>query len=142
MSEYQTQKKENVDLIDDDVRNQMLLNLIPGVGPKIRRSLFECFENAEEILDAPQSHLKQVPGVGAKLAKAISAARDEIDIDATIELCREHQFSILCENDEAYPNLLKEIHDPPGILYVSGKLESRDSIAIAIVGTPNPGCGL
>lgn len=117
------------------LRNQLLLNLIPGVGPRIRRNLLDHFANEEEVLNASAEALKLVAGVGSKLAGSIVRARDTIDVDETISVCEENQISIIAESDPAYPKLLKEIHDPPGILFVRGKLLAQDGLSVAIVGT-------
>lgn len=117
------------------LRDELLLALIPGVGPRIRQSLLECFESPSAVLAAPPSQLQQVPGVGAKLMKAIVSATDEIDVDAEIELCRQHDISILTEGSSCYPRLLAEICDPPGVLFVDGEVVPNDGMSIAIVGT-------
>ena len=73
-------------------------------------------------------------GIGSKVARAIADA-DQIDVPSEIELCRRHNITLLLEEDEAYPRLLREIPDPPGILYGQGELLPQDALAIAIVGT-------
>ena len=55
----------------DDLVDVLRLALIPGVGPRIRQSLLECFGSAANVLGAAESELRQVPGVGPKLAKKI-----------------------------------------------------------------------
>ena len=50
-------------------------------------------------------------------------------------VCRAHGVTILTEDDEQYPRLLREIHDPPGVLFVKGSLHPQDALAVAIVGT-------
>ena len=44
-------------------------------------------------------------------------------------------LSILTESHCGYPRLLREIHDPPGVLFVRGELRPQDALAMAIVGT-------
>jgi len=107
---------------------------VPGVGPILRKSLLEHFGSAEAILAAAPSRLRVVPGVGPKLARSIVSARDEIDVEAELKLCREHGVTVLWDADPDYPRLLREIHDPPGILFVHGDLEPDDAMAIAVVG--------
>jgi DNA processing protein len=111
------------------------LSMVSGVGPRTRRALLERFATPEAVLAAAPSDLQEVPGVGPKIARSIAAAKDEIDIEGTITLCREHDVAILTESDEAYPRMLREICDPPGVLFVRGRLLPRDAVAIAIVGT-------
>lgn len=124
------------DAIDDDsLAAQLRLALVQGVGPRIHQSLLECFGSADAVLQAPESHLRQVPGVGAKLSRKIASAEEEIDVESEIARCREHQISILTPSHQEYPRLLTEIPDPPAVLFARGQLLPQDAMAIAIVGT-------
>ncbi len=111
------------------------LALIPGVGPRTRMVLLERFESPEAILAAKFEELSEAPGVGPKLGRAIAEAHEEIDVQATLALCRQHDARIVCEADDEYPRPLREIVDPPGILFVRGEILPPDAIAIAIVGS-------
>ena len=119
----------------EDLAHTLRLSLIPGVGPLTRQALLERFGSAEAVLSAPPSQLQGVPGVGPKLTRRISSAHHEIDVEEEIAVCREHGVAIVTEADEQYPRVLREIHDPPGVLFVKGSLQPRDGMAIAIVGT-------
>jgi DNA processing protein len=111
------------------------LSLVPGVGPRTRKALLECLGSAEAVFDAAPNILREVPGVGPKLVRAISGARTNIDIAAELQLCADNGISLVVDSDEAYPKMLGEIHDPPGVLYVQGEIQPKDALAIAIVGT-------
>ena len=119
----------------DDLIDTLRLSLIPGVGPLMRRALLERFGSPRAVLDAAPNELREVPRVGPKLIEKITAADEEIDPQREIELCREHGVEILTEAHDGYPRVLREIHDPPGVLFVRGDLKSDDALAIAIVGT-------
>lgn len=118
----------------DALRDELRLALIPGVGPRMRQSLLEHFGSPHEIFAAAPSQLRLVPGVGPKLAKAICRA-EEIDVDAEIELCEQHDITIVTSGHPQYPRLLREICDPPGVLFVHGEITASDAMSIAIVGT-------
>jgi DNA processing protein len=119
----------------NDLADELRLTLVDGVGPRIRMALLERFGSSAAVLAAPPSELRTVPGVGPKLAPRIAAARDEIDAAGELALCREHGIALLSERDDAYPRLLKEIPDPPGILFARGEILPQDALAVAIVGT-------
>jgi len=121
--------------MSEEVRHSLLLSLVPGVGPRIRRALLERFGTPLAVLEAAPSDLRTVPGVGPKLMRKIAAAREETDVDTEIAICRDNGVAILTEADEAYPRLLREIHDPPGVLFVRGSFEPQDALSMAIVGT-------
>ncbi len=119
----------------DDLRNQLLLALISGVGPLSRQRLLDHFGSPQQILIASSGELQAVQGIGPKLAHRIANAREEIDVNEQIRLASENDVEILLESSERYPPLLTEIHDPPGVLYARGELTSADRLAIGIVGT-------
>jgi DNA processing protein len=120
---------------DESLAATLRLTLVSGVGPRTRKALLERFGSAEAVLCAAPSELRRVQGVGAKLTSAIVAARDEIDVDSELDLCRQHGITVLTDLHEQYPRLLREIHDPPGVLFVLGELLPCDALSIAIVGT-------
>ncbi len=119
---------------EDDVADVLLLSLVSGIGPRLRQALLERFGTARAVLAAPASLLRTVPGIGMKLAGALTQARQQIDVAAEIALCRERQIAIVSPRDPAYPRSLREIVDPPGVLFVRGALAPRDALAVAIVG--------
>jgi DNA processing protein len=120
---------------EDDLVDSLRLSLIPGVGPKTRKSLLECFGSAKAVLSAAPSELREVHGVGPKLIKNIIEADRTINVEAEIATCREHNINIITEAHANYPRPLREIHDPPGVLFVQGNLMPNDAMAIGIVGT-------
>lgn len=128
-----------MDLLDEpppdaQLADSLLLSLVSGIGPRLRQALLTRFGSPREVFAAPASLLRTVPGIGAKLAGVLTRARQEIDVAAEIALCRQHQVAIVALGDAAYPRSLREIADPPGVLFVRGAFEPRDALAIAIVG--------
>ncbi len=119
----------------DSLVDTLRLCLVSGVGPRTRKSLLERFGTSRAVLAAPMDQLRDVQGVGPKLANAIADARREIDAEAEIALCREHGIAIVTDADADYPRALREIHDPPGVLFVRGELRPNDALAVGIVGT-------
>jgi DNA processing protein len=119
----------------DDLIHALRLALVPGVGPRTRQTLLERFGSAEAVLSAAPSELRAVPGVGPKLSEKILSARDQINAEEEIALCQTRGITILTEGDERYPRILREIHDPPGVLFLRGSLKPQDALAIGIVGT-------
>jgi len=120
---------------NDELRHSLLLALISGVGPLTRQRLLEQFGSPAGVLHASQGELQRVQGVGPQLAKRITEARTEIDVDAQIQLARDNNVTILLESSENYPPLLTEIPDPPGVLFALGDLLPVDKLAVAIVGS-------
>jgi DNA processing protein len=111
------------------------LAMVPGVGPRTRKKLLERFGTPEAVLSAPPSELQSIPRVGSKLCRTICTAREEIDAESEIELCRQSQIEILTDQDKNYPRSLHDLPDPPGVLFVRGQLDASDALAVAIVGS-------
>lgn len=111
------------------------LNLIEGVGPIRVRQLLEHFGDAPKILSASRAELLRVRGIGDDTAEAI--ARWETTVDLAGELRRIQEFGchVLTQADADYPESLRQIYDPPVVLYVRGKLTARDKTAVAMVGS-------
>lgn len=120
---------------DAKLEDALRLSMVSGVGPRLRQALLDRFGDAASIFRASESDLRSVQGIGAKISREIVRARSEIDIAAEIETCRANQVSIVPIESPDYPRALKEIHDPPGVLYVQGAIQPRDALAIAIVGS-------
>lgn len=114
---------------------QLQLALVEGVGPKTRRALLEHFGSAEQVLGASQDKLSRVDGVGPKISRRIVDAVRDLDLNGELEACQQHQIAVILEEDPAYPRRLREIPDPPGVLFVKGDLRATDELAVAIVGT-------
>lgn len=120
---------------DQSIRDLLALMLTPGVGPLTSRALLEHFGTAGRVLDASLVQLKEVPGVGPKLADRIQHARTDNDPGRELDECRRHRVAVIPRGDDRYPPPLDEIPDPPALLYIKGAIEPRDQLAIAIVGS-------
>jgi DNA processing protein len=119
----------------EDLADVLRLALVPGVGPRTRKALLDRFGSSSAVLRALPSQLREVPGVGPKLAAKIAVAREEIHAEEEIEVCRSNGVAIVTLSDPQYPRPLREIPDPPGVLFVRGQWEPRDAIGVAMVGT-------
>lgn len=111
--------------------------MLPGIGPARLRQLLTVFDTPAQILNAAQSAIASVSGIGPKLANIIVDHPAHCDLEKELALAERAGVHILTEEDECYPPLLKEIHDPPVCLYVRGNPEilKRTRRAIAIVGS-------
>lgn len=113
----------------------LALNLLPGIGPIRVRRLLERFRAPERILMAAPAELTQTPGIGTEMASQIARWEDVIDLPEEKRRMQDHGISALTLDDDAYPAALKEIHDPPFLLYIKGTILPRDSAALGVVGS-------
>lgn len=123
------------DVIDRQKLAALQLCLVSGVGPRTRQQLLERFGSAERVFAASTDELRQVSGVGPKLAKAIVAARSCEDAAKELERCQASQVEVLVAGSDGFPRMLAEIPDPPGALFMRGAMQPSDGLALAIVGT-------
>src|SRR5512133_852586 len=98
------------------------LNMVDGVGPIRVRQLLDCFGSPAAILGAGQHQLMQAKGIGADTAQAIVAWEKNVNLAAELKRVEEFGCRIVIQEDEEYPALLREIYDPPIVLYVKGRL--------------------
>ena len=111
------------------------LNLIEGVGPVRARSLIEHFGGAPEILSASRHELLRVRNIGDDTAEKISGWEKSIDLAGELKRIADFGCHVLISSDENYPASLREIYDPPLVLYVKGELTAKDKNCVAMVGS-------
>jgi len=111
------------------------LNLIEGVGPVRARSLLEHFGDAPKILAAAKSELLRVRNIGEDTAEAIRTWETTIDLPGELKRIQDFGVQVLIRTDELYPESLRQIYDPPLVLYVKGALTVGDKNAVALVGS-------
>jgi len=111
------------------------LNLIEHVGPVRVRQLLDFFGDAPAVLGASKRQLLQVQGIGEDTADAIAGWEKTIGLGAELKRIEAFGCRIVIQSDEEYPALLRQIYDPPIVLYVKGALSPKDKNAVAMVGS-------
>jgi len=108
-----------------------------GLGPGLLRRLLEGFGSIDAILGASDSKLKQC-GLPDKVVTSMRQV-DEAGIKADLDWMNEAQDrSIITRDAPQYPAQLKEIADPPLVLYVRGDADVLNTPQLAIVGSRKP----
>jgi len=122
-----------------EVRELIALLNTPGVGIVRARRLVDHFGSPEVVFSAPLKQILSVPDIGRKTAESIvSGRRDYTQAHEQLRKAAEFGATVLTLWDNDYPPFLKNIYDPPPILFIEGKLDWKDSPAIAVVGTRKP----
>jgi DNA processing protein len=117
-----------------DIEKWLKLAHADEVGPVTFGKLLKRFGSVDAVLGASVSGLMKVEGIGAKTAERIAASRDKLDSGAELELAAKIGVWIVHLEDARYPPALRQIYDPPPVLYVKGTLDRADNLAIGIVG--------
>ncbi len=114
----------------------LALNMIENVGPIRLRQLLDHFDgDPVAVLQAPAPRLFAVPGIGSETADAIASWESTIDLTGELRRISEFGCRIFTQLDSEYPAPLREIYDPPIVLYVKGTLVAGDRNGIALVGS-------
>jgi DNA processing protein len=113
------------------------LSLTDGVGPITIGRMIEALGSADAAAGASLADLRGVEGVGTVKASKIHAALRQSREAAEAELAKAQgmDVTLVCPDDAVYPLLLRQIPDPPAVLYVKGSLEPRDLNSFALVGS-------
>ncbi|MEO7298555.1 MAG: DNA-processing protein DprA [Verrucomicrobiota bacterium] len=111
------------------------LNMIEHVGPVRVRQLLEHFGEAPAILGASKSQLLRARGIGEEVAESISKWEKQVDLTGELKRIQDYGCNVVTQDDENYPELLKQIYDPPIVLYVKGELMTKDKNSVAMVGS-------
>jgi DNA processing protein len=119
----------------DEREALVALNMIEHVGPVRLRQLLEVFGDAPSILRASPRQLLQVRNIGEEVAAAIASWEKNVDLAAELKRVSEFGCRIVVQSDPEYPELLKQIYDPPIVLYVRGGLQPKDKNSVALVGS-------
>jgi DNA processing protein len=111
------------------------LNMVNGIGPIRVRALLDRFNEPQAILSASKGDLMQVEGVGEEVARSVMSWREQVDLDTELQRIEKAGVRVISRDDAEYPKNLREVYDPPVVLYVRGTLSERDGLAIAVVGS-------
>ncbi len=114
------------------------LNMVPRIGPVRVRRLLEALGSPTAVLAAPVARLQAVSGMGPEAAKALTDWESHVDLSGELALVKEHGAKVVTLASPDYPALLREIHDPPTVLYMMGGILERDRHAIGVIGTRKP----
>ncbi len=120
--------------VENDILYKLWLNIVCKHNPDLIGKSIEKFGSAKEIYKS-KSMTKSVSGraLGIRLSMA---SRDLDDARELLSYCRQNQIDIISIDDDRYPKILKQIYNPPQILYVRGELPCIDNlVCVAIVGS-------
>ena len=115
----------------------LAISLTPGLGPTKARKLVEHFGSAEAVFHASLTELEST-GIQAVSAQSIATGKSAELAREEIARAAAAGVTVISLEDPCYPPRLKEIYDPPLVLYVRGNPEVLTQPGIAMVGTRHP----
>ena len=112
----------------------MLLSMVQGLGPRWQAVLTEAFGSPEQVWHAGEDQLHKIPRIPRKVIIDILAKRESLEPQRVMQKLKDDGISVLYVDEPMYPHILKEIYDPPKILYVKGDPRILQQTMVAIVG--------
>lgn len=112
----------------------LTLALVPGIGSARLDVLLATFHDAAAVLAAPTAALREVPGISRAAATAITRADTE-RAAALVVRTHEQGGHVLLPSDSRFPAALRDISEPPTLLFAAGRLEYLNRPAVTIVGS-------
>ncbi len=111
------------------------LNLIPGVGSTLMRRLLDRFKTPEAVFHARPEELSGIEGLGKRVVEEIRKGPLEKAAERELYLLKKVGGRVMTLKDDDYPHRLKDIYDPPALLYTRGELKKEDEFAVSLVGS-------
>ncbi|MDP3016791.1 MAG: DNA-processing protein DprA, partial [Deltaproteobacteria bacterium] len=122
-------------MMAEDLFYWLALNFVPGVGAVFIKRLLDRFQTPEAVFQASMKELLEVEGLGVKVASEIRKGPSEQAVKNELSSLEKSGGRIITLKDEVYPPRLRDIYDPPALLYLKGELKKEDELAVSIVGS-------
>ena len=110
------------------------INLVKGIGAVRLRALLDFFGDAKSAWEATPAELHEA-GLSKKIVENFVDTRSKVDLDALWDEISAKNIRVMTWDDADYPARLREISQPPPIIYLRGEILEEDAWAVAIVGT-------
>lgn len=115
----------------------LALSLTPGLGPKRGRGLVEHLGSVQNVFKASLTEL-EAAGIQAASAQSLGTGRSMELAHDELGRAAAAGVSVVCLDDSSYPAQLRQIYDPPLVLYVRGNVDAIGQPGVAVVGTRHP----
>ncbi|MDD5005163.1 MAG: DNA-processing protein DprA [Candidatus Omnitrophica bacterium] len=119
----------------NDFEALVLLNMVPSLGSISISRLLNAFDKPQEVFDASPEKLSGVEGITARKISEIKKARKSVNLERELKLAKDSGINIITILDDNYPENLKNIYDPPAVLYVKGEFLDCDYNSVGVVGS-------
>jgi DNA processing protein len=115
------------------------LHLTGVIGPRRLLSLRSAFPNLSDVFGATEDQLAFLPNWTTSVArKVLSFKNPQNTVDQEVERATSHGINLLVEGDSSFPEVFKDLYDPPFILWMRGQYLPEDEKALAVVGCRKP----
>jgi DNA processing protein len=123
--------------LEQELKYWIALNFILSDSPRSARIITQKFSSVEEVFHCSERALSGL-GLEKEIAEALSAPNLLERACQEIDRLEKFGYSVLTIKDKRYPKYLREIFDPPLVLYYAGKIDTLSEPAVSIVGARGP----
>ncbi len=109
-------------------------NLVKGIGAVRLKNLLDYFGDIEKAWSAPTGEL-MAAGLNSRIVETLLKIRSEVSLDRIWDELSSKGIQVLTWEDDIYPRRLREIDQPPPVMYIRGDLRVEDEWSVAVVGT-------
>ncbi len=120
--------------LNEDQKYWVAFSRIPKIGATRLARLYSFFSSMQEAWQASFSDL-MTSGLEEKIVNEFFSEKDSINPGAEWEKLEKENIKVVTIGDKYYPKLLKEIWNPPSLLYYKGTLPENEEYTIGVVGT-------
>lgn len=117
-----------------DLKYWNAINQNMKIGPVRFQKIVNNFNDLQHAWQASRSELIKI-GLEQNVIEYFLVKRKEIDPDFEMEKLAAEKINIITIKDKRYPQLLKQIYNPPALLYIKGEFTTEDDLALGVVGT-------
>ena len=123
--------------VEESRKYWVALNLVLAEKLKAAKKIVDHFSTIEEVFKASSRDLIAL-GIEKEKAEALTSSKILDQACREIEKLERKKYSIITLEDASYPEYLREIFDPPFVLYCAGKAEALKGPAVSVVGARKP----
>lgn len=116
----------------------LALYMIPGLGNAVLKRLIDTYGDPETVFQAGSAELMRLEGMRKEIAAKITSRGLDREAEGEIKRAEACHARILAYTDPSYPAFLREIYNPPMVLFVRGKEIPLQTTFVSVVGSRNP----
>ena len=113
------------------------LRLVPGLGARKSVQILEVFRTPQAVFRASRAELEEA-GLSGSVAQSVASGCSFEDAVDQQQRAADHGVDVIPLTDPRYPPRLRQIFDPPLLLFARGRTELLDSVMLGVVGTRRP----
>jgi DNA processing protein len=121
-------------IVSDPRQYWVAFSLVKGIGAVRFQALLDFFGDPQIAWNAPTEALKEA-GLSEKVIENLVKLRSSVNLDKVWEQLGSKGINVLIKTDEGYPRRLRDLDQPPPVIYLVGELKSEDEWSVAVVGT-------